>query len=114
MKNLLAIMIGILSLQGAFREHQIVLENMGCECMLVNSSDQLSLIDGLIIPGGESTTIGLIAKQNGLLEPLREYVRNGRPVWVILSYQGNVLWNDYAEQQDIWIQARWPGSDWRA
>jgi 5'-phosphate synthase pdxT subunit len=73
--------IGVLALQGAFREHVEMLRRMGVEAVEVRLPEELSAVDGLIIPGGESTTIGKIATQYGLIEPIREIVTQGKPVW---------------------------------
>lgn len=73
--------IGVLALQGAFREHVEMLRGMGADAVEVRLPQELSLVDGLIIPGGESTTIGKIATQYGLIEPIRKMVAEGKPVW---------------------------------
>lgn len=73
--------IGVLALQGAFREHIEMLRGIGVEAIEVRLPEQLADLDGLIIPGGESTTIGKIATQYGLIEPIREMVAQGKPVW---------------------------------
>ena len=73
--------IGVLALQGDFREHIEMLRKLGAEAVEVRLPEQLRDLDGLIIPGGESTTIGKIATQYGLLEPIREMVEQGKPVW---------------------------------
>ena len=65
--------IGVLALQGAFYEHQVILERLGAEVVQVRLPEHLSGLDGLIIPGGESTTIGKLAVQYGLMEPLRAF-----------------------------------------
>jgi 5'-phosphate synthase pdxT subunit len=72
--------IGVLALQGAFIEHQVMLESLGCEVVQVRLPAHLDGLDGLIIPGGESTTIGKLAVAYGLLEPLREFGRR-KAVW---------------------------------
>ncbi|KAG0697098.1 PdxT/SNO family [Suillus ampliporus] len=76
--------IGILALQGAFAEHQAALKKLSCQkkitIALVRTAEDLSTCDALIIPGGESTTIALLAKLAGLLEPLRTFLRE-KPVW---------------------------------
>jgi pyridoxal 5'-phosphate synthase pdxT subunit len=72
--------IGVLALQGAFVEHVKILKSLGVEAVEVRLPEQLAGLDGLIIPGGESTTIGKLAQQYGLMEPLREFAA-GRPVW---------------------------------
>ncbi|MBT8248047.1 MAG: pyridoxal 5'-phosphate synthase glutaminase subunit PdxT [Acidimicrobiia bacterium] len=71
--------VGILALQGDFREHAQLLNGMGVETRLVRKPGELDSIDGLVIPGGESTTIGKLADRYGLLEPLRRAVRSGVP-----------------------------------
>ncbi|EGO01430.1 hypothetical protein SERLA73DRAFT_176695 [Serpula lacrymans var. lacrymans S7.3] len=71
--------IGILALQGAFAEHQIALQNK-VDIVLVRTVEDLEKCDALIIPGGESTTIALLARLAGLLEPLRTFLKK-KPVW---------------------------------
>jgi 5'-phosphate synthase pdxT subunit len=73
--------IGVLALQGAFIEHEKILRRLGVEVVEVRMPAHLEGLDGLIIPGGESTTIGQVAERWGLLEPLRAFARAGRPVW---------------------------------
>ena len=73
--------IGVLALQGAFLEHIKTLTRIGVEAVEVRLPEQLEELDGLIIPGGESTTIGKVARRWGLLEPLRTFGRSGRPLW---------------------------------
>lgn len=65
--------IGVLSLQGDFAEHMDMLHKLGVGASEVRLPDQLDDLDGLIIPGGESTTIGKLAIDFGLLEPLRQF-----------------------------------------
>ncbi len=74
-------MYGVLALQGDFREHAEVLRSLGVEAAEVRLPDQLPGLDGLIIPGGESTTIGKLAVAYGLVEPIRRLVEKGLPVW---------------------------------
>ncbi len=73
--------IGVLALQGAFGEHGTMLRTLGAAVVEVRKPEQLALVDGLIMPGGESTTMGLVAERWGLVEPLRAWVRAGKPVW---------------------------------
>jgi 5'-phosphate synthase pdxT subunit len=73
--------IGILALQGAFIEHEHMLARLGVETVQVRLPAHLEGLDGLIIPGGESTTIGQVAQRWGLLEPLCTFARAGRPLW---------------------------------
>ena len=72
--------VGVLALQGAFIEHEQRLRGLGVEPMEVRLPEHLNGLDGLIIPGGESTTIGKLATEYGLIEPLREFARE-KPTW---------------------------------
>ena len=65
--------IGILALQGDFAEHSAILEYLGVETIQVRLPAHLESLDGLIIPGGESTTIGKLAEDYQLIEPIREF-----------------------------------------
>ncbi len=73
--------VGVLALQGSFAEHLTVLEGLGCTGRAVRLREELAEIDALIIPGGESTTIGKLAVRYGLLEPIRRRAEEGLPVW---------------------------------
>ncbi len=73
--------IGVLALQGAFREHRLVLESLGAEVREVRLPEHLDDLEGLIIPGGESTTMGKLAVEFGLMEPLRWMARSNFPIW---------------------------------
>ena len=72
--------IGVLALQGAFIEHIKMLRQLGADAVDVRLPEQLDDLDGLIIPGGESTTIGKLATTYGLIEPLRRFCR-AKPTW---------------------------------
>ena len=72
--------IGVLALQGAFIEHAKMLRRLGVDAREVRLPQQLEGLDGLIIPGGESTTIGKLATSYGLIEPLRRFCRE-KPTW---------------------------------
>jgi pyridoxal 5'-phosphate synthase pdxT subunit len=65
--------IGVLALQGAFREHAQALERLGAEVVEVRLPEELEGLDGLVVPGGESTTIMRLAQIYGLDEAIREY-----------------------------------------
>ena len=65
--------IGVLALQGAFAEHIVMLKKLGAETAEIRLPAQLADLDGLIIPGGESTTMGKLMVDYNLLEPLREF-----------------------------------------
>lgn len=73
--------IGVLALQGSFAEHAAALGRLGVEPALVRLPKDLDGISGLIIPGGESTTIGKLLVLSGLLEPLRGAMKEGLPVY---------------------------------
>ena len=73
--------IGVLALQGAFIEHEQMLQRLGVETVEVRLPKDLAGCDGVIVPGGESTTIGKLAVQYNLIEPLREMARSGKPLW---------------------------------
>jgi len=72
--------IGVLALQGDFVEHLQVLSRLGVCAQEVRLPEHLEGLDGLIIPGGESTTIGKLAVEYGLMAPLREFAQK-KPVW---------------------------------
>jgi 5'-phosphate synthase pdxT subunit len=73
--------VGVLALQGDVAEHVSALARLGVEAVRVRRAADLAGLDGLIMPGGESTTIGQLAQERGLVEPLRRLVADGRPVW---------------------------------
>lgn len=73
--------IGVLALQGDFIEHVHTLRALNIEAVEVRKPEQLGDLDGLIIPGGESTTFGKLATSYGLIEPLRTFCNSGKPVW---------------------------------
>ncbi|KAK2612785.1 Senecionine N-oxygenase [Conoideocrella luteorostrata] len=94
--------IGVLALQGGFIEHVNLVRkaadqiNLNVKAIEVRTADELSQCDGLIIPGGESTTISFVAAQSGLLEPLRDFVKSQKKhVWgtcaglILLSDEAN-------------------------
>jgi pyridoxal 5'-phosphate synthase pdxT subunit len=72
--------IGVLALQGGFEAHAKALTELGAEVREVRTPEDLDGLEGLVIPGGESTTIGLGLEREGLAEPLAEFVHSGRPV----------------------------------
>lgn len=72
--------IGVLALQGAFIEHEKKLRTVGADTAQVRLPADLESLDGLIIPGGESTTIGKLAVEFGLIDPLRQFAQS-KPTW---------------------------------
>jgi 5'-phosphate synthase pdxT subunit len=74
-------LVGVLALQGDVLEHLRALGDAGAHAVPVKTTAELERLDGLLIPGGESTTIGRLAKLYGLLDPLRERIRAGLPTY---------------------------------
>lgn len=72
--------IGVLAVQGAFIEHEQMLQSLGISCIEIRKPEQLDRIDGIILPGGESTVQGQLLQKLHMLEPLREMIQNGLPV----------------------------------
>lgn len=96
--------IGVLALQGDVREHLAALRDQGAEAVAVRRPEELAAVDGLVVPGGESTTIAKLADRFGLLDPLRAAVRAGLPAYG--SCAGMILLADRlldapADQQTI-------------
>ncbi|TFC03004.1 pyridoxal 5'-phosphate synthase glutaminase subunit PdxT [Cryobacterium sp. MDB2-33-2] len=73
--------VGVLALQGDFREHAQVLRTLGADVVLVRRPEELARVDGLVIPGGESSVMDKLARAFGLADPLRAAVRAGLPVY---------------------------------
>ncbi|QQG37645.1 MAG: pyridoxal 5'-phosphate synthase glutaminase subunit PdxT [Candidatus Kaiserbacteria bacterium] len=74
-------MTGVLALQGDFAEHVRVLEALGEKATLVRLPADLAKVERLIIPGGESTTIGKLLEQSGLLTAIKKRAKAGMPIW---------------------------------
>lgn len=73
--------IGVLALQGSFNEHVAALRRIGVKGAEVRKPEQLQDVAGLIIPGGESTTMAKLAEYHNMFPALREFVKMGKPVW---------------------------------
>lgn len=73
--------IGVLGLQGAVREHVRSIEACGAEALVVKKVEQLQEVDGLIIPGGESTTMRRLMDKYGFMEPLEQFAAQGKPMF---------------------------------
>ncbi|MFN4219136.1 MAG: pyridoxal 5'-phosphate synthase glutaminase subunit PdxT [Candidatus Bipolaricaulia bacterium] len=73
--------IGVLGLQGDFREHREILRALGVEARDVRTKEQLEDVEGLIIPGGESTTMAYLLEKTGMLSILRERGAQGFPIY---------------------------------
>jgi 5'-phosphate synthase pdxT subunit len=102
--------IGVLALQGDFEEHISALERLGADARPVRLSEQLEGIDGLIIPGGESTTIARLMHAWGLVEPVRAIARAGGAVWgtcagaILLAERVDDLDRDGLRLMDIAVE----------
>ncbi|GGE88324.1 pyridoxal 5'-phosphate synthase glutaminase subunit PdxT [Mycetocola zhadangensis] len=73
--------VGVLALQGDFREHAAVLRSLGADVTLVRRPEELEAVDGLVIPGGESSVMDKLSRAFGLAEPLKEAIGAGLPVY---------------------------------
>ncbi|WP_041854636.1 pyridoxal 5'-phosphate synthase glutaminase subunit PdxT [Thermobacillus composti] len=73
--------IGVLALQGAVAEHIRSLQQAGAEAVAVKRVEQLSELHGLVIPGGESTTIGKLMRKYGFIEAIRQFAADGKPIF---------------------------------
>lgn len=73
--------IGVLAIQGAVREHMALLEAAGARAVAVKHPADLAQISGIVLPGGESTTISKLAVIDGLMEPLRDFAASGLPMY---------------------------------
>lgn len=73
--------VGVLALQGDFREHLAVLAGLGAEAVPVKRPEELASVSGLVIPGGESTVMDKLSRMFGLADPLKDAIRSGLPVY---------------------------------
>lgn len=89
------VIVGVLALQGDVREHINALLECGVEAVPVKTPEELNRVDGLVIPGGESTTISKLARSFGLFEPIRTRIGAGMPVYG--SCAGLILVSDRVE-----------------
>lgn len=77
----MGVAVGVLALQGDFQAHLTVLQHLGAEARAVRLPAQLAGLAGLVIPGGESTTIGKLAEAYGLMQPMRNLAAQGAAIW---------------------------------
>lgn len=102
--------VGVLALQGDFREHREMLETLGQRVAEVRKPAQLDALDALIIPGGESTTIARLILSNGFQQPLRDFCAGGRPTWgtcagaILLAKEVDNLDRPGIETMDITVE----------
>ena len=110
MKRENAPVVGVLALQGDFREHIEMLNMLGVVSCEIRLPSALCDLDALIIPGGESTTIARLVLQYGFLEPLRDFCASDRPVWgtcagaILLARDVDELDRPGIQAMDIQIQ----------
>lgn len=101
--------IGVFALQGDVREHLRALQQAGAEPVTVRRPEELAKVDGLVLPGGESTTIVKLAKAFELFEPLRERIADGLPVYG--SCAGMILLADRVDAGGSPLEATFGGID---
>jgi pyridoxal 5'-phosphate synthase pdxT subunit len=90
--------VGVLALQGDVLEHLRTLRRCGAVAVEVRTAADLARVDGLIVPGGESTTIGKLLERFGLLEPVQERIAEGMPAFGTCA--GMILLSDELDQQN--------------
>jgi 5'-phosphate synthase pdxT subunit len=103
------VLIGVLALQGDVREHLHALEASGAEAVPVRRESELAAVDGLVLPGGESTTIVKLARIFDLLEPLRARIKDGLPVYG--SCAGMILLADRVDDGGSPLEETFGGID---
>ncbi|MFC7440182.1 pyridoxal 5'-phosphate synthase glutaminase subunit PdxT [Laceyella putida] len=102
--------IGVLALQGAVREHIRLLELAGAEAVAVKYRHELADLDGLVIPGGESTTIGKLMRQYELNEPIMQMHQQGKPIFgtcaglIMIAKQVENLEQPHLDLMDIVVK----------
>jgi 5'-phosphate synthase pdxT subunit len=101
--------VGVLALQGDVREHLRALTECGVRAMVVRRPDELAGVDGLVLPGGESTTIVKLARTFELLEPLRARIKDGLPVYG--SCAGMILLADRVDEGGSPLEETFGGID---
>ena len=77
---MVAPVVGVLALQGAFAAHAAIIESLGVATIEVRTKEQLEAVDALVMPGGESTTMSMLLERSGMLDPLRCRLADGLPV----------------------------------
>ena len=100
--------VGILALQGDFLEHARAVEKLGFTPKEIRLSEDLEEVEALIIPGGESTTIALLAEKYKLAGPIKKFVRGGKPVWGTCA--GLILLADHLQVLPVEVKRNFLGS----
>lgn len=97
-ESTILIVVGVLSIQGDFRKHLDSLQRCGAPAREIRTPEDLTHVDRLIIPGGESSTVGMLLERFGLAEAIRERVQAGMPIWG--TCMGMILLAEEVEQRD--------------
>jgi 5'-phosphate synthase pdxT subunit len=100
--------VGILALQGDYYEHIQAVEKLGFKSKEVRLPEDLEEIDKLIIPGGESTTIGLLAEKYKLIGPIKKFVSSDKPVWGTCA--GLIFLTNHIEKLPVEVRRNFLGS----
>ncbi|MEX2014641.1 MAG: pyridoxal 5'-phosphate synthase glutaminase subunit PdxT [Candidatus Saccharimonadales bacterium] len=100
--------VGILALQGDYFEHAKAVKKFDFKCKEIKLPEDLEEVDKLIIPGGESTTIGLLAVKYKLINPLKKFISSGKPVWGTCA--GLILLADHLEKLPVEVRRNFLGS----
>lgn len=90
--------VGVLALQGAFIEHAYMIRNLGHEAIEIRNASELEHLDGLILPGGESTAMGKLLDDFNMKEPLKNRIKDGLPIWGTCA--GLILLADQIENDE--------------
>ncbi|HHW02325.1 MAG TPA: pyridoxal 5'-phosphate synthase glutaminase subunit PdxT [Thermoanaerobacterales bacterium] len=108
--------VGVLALQGAVREHMNMISRIGATPLAVKTRDELKKIDALILPGGESTTIGKLMTEFNLKDEIIRRAKEGMPVWgtcagmILLAKHIVNQENTHLDLMDIWVRRNAYGS----
>lgn len=86
--------IGVLAIQGAVEEHVVRVQRAGATAKEVRNPVDLEGVDGMILPGGESTAMSIVGEQNGIFPALKQFVQSGKPAWGTCA--GMILLSDHA------------------
>lgn len=100
--------VGILALQGDYIEHAESVKKFGFEPKPVKLPEDLDKVDKLIIPGGESTTISLLAEKYKLINPLKKFISSGKPIWGTCA--GLILLVNHLEKLPVEVRRNFLGS----
>lgn len=91
--------IGVLAVQGAFIEQEMMLKKLGADCVEIRQKEQLAGIDGIVLPGGESTVQGQLLRKLDMLDSLKDMIKNGLPV--LATCAGLILLSETIENDSL-------------